>query len=281
MEYRTKKRIVAFGFVAMATIFSIGMEAQAGDPATLIQEKLVTQIKLSKAAADHSDMVTTGDAVVLHKEGLMMCSSASSYPYSNTYKSGVLSPNQSNRIHDILKPRFPFGSGSVTDAVNNGCASRKFVAGEKFWVTAVAAKKDGILVSTFSEPYPDPTGNQVRYYGEIKFPFAKSSVPPVDDFVKTVLEVMTVQPPDDLGGQGGQAAQAATPTPAPAPLPDIAPPPPPADAPTPTIALGQTRDQVTAAFGQPARTAKIGVKEIFYYKDKKVTFTDGKVSSVE
>jgi hypothetical protein len=62
-------------------------------------------------------------------------------------------------------------------------------------------------------------------------------------------------------------------------MPDIAPPPPPADA--PTISLGQTKAQVTASFGQPVKTAKVGVKEIYYYKDMKVTFTNGKVSDVE
>ena len=67
------------GLAAMASFLSIGMVAQAGDPATLIKEKLVSQIKLTKAAADHSDIVTAGDVVVLHKDGLMMCSSASSY----------------------------------------------------------------------------------------------------------------------------------------------------------------------------------------------------------
>jgi ATP:corrinoid adenosyltransferase len=64
-------------------------------------------------------------------------------------------------------------------------------------------------------------------------------------------------------------------------MPVIAPPPPPADAPPPTIALGQTKNQVTAAFGQPTREAKLGAKEIFYYKDMKVTFTNGKVSNVD
>jgi hypothetical protein len=74
------------------------------------------------------------------------------------------------------------------------------------------------------------------------------------------------------------------PPPAPAPLPDIAPPPPPADVPPPdppTVSLGQTIDQVTAGFGQPLRVAKLGVKAIFYYKDMKVTFTNGKVTNVE
>jgi hypothetical protein len=72
----------------------------------------------------------------------------------------------------------------------------------------------------------------------------------------------------------------APPTP-PTPLPDIAPPPPPADTPPPTIAVGQTKEQVTAAFGQPVKAAKIGAKDIFYYKDMKVTFMNGKVSNVE
>ena len=76
-------------------------------------------------------------------------------------------------------------------------------------------------------------------------------------------------------------APAAPPAPAPASMPDIAPPPPPADASPPTISIGQTKDQVTAGFGQPLRVAKLGAKEIFYYKDMKVTFTNGKVSNVE
>jgi len=61
---------------------------------------------------------------------------------------------------------------------------------------------------------------------------------------------------------------------------DIAPPPPP-PAPAPTISLGETKAEVTAAFGEPARKAVLGPKEIFVYKDMKVTFTNGKVSNVE
>jgi len=73
----------------------------------------------------------------------------------------------------------------------------------------------------------------------------------------------------------------AAPPPPPAPMPEIAPPPPPADTPPPTIALGQTENQVTAILGQPLKAARLGAKVIFYYKDMKVTFTNGKVSNVE
>jgi hypothetical protein len=61
---------------------------------------------------------------------------------------------------------------------------------------------------------------------------------------------------------------------------DVAPPPPP-PAPVPSISLGQSKDQVEAAFGEPLRKAVVGQKEIFFYKEMKVTFTNGKVSNVD
>lgn len=81
-----------------------------------------------------------------------------------------------------------------------------------------------------------------------------------------------------------QPQQAEIPNQPSTPLPDIAPPPPPPDTPPPappTIALGQTMDQVEAAFGPPLRLAKVGTKTVLFYKDMKVTFTNGKVSNVE
>jgi hypothetical protein len=288
------RRLSTFGFALAATISSIGLAAQ-GDPATLIKEKLATDIKVSKAAADHSDVVTAGDVVVLHKDGLMMCSSASSYAFSNTYSNGVLAATYSNRAKDAAKSFFkgklPFGGGGgVTDAANNGCTSRKFVAGEKFFVSDIRLhSNDGILVTTISDPY-----NDVRYYGEILFLFPKKgSPPPVDDFVKTVQEVITVQPSDDKDKGTEQTASkeapaaatapaAAAPAAAPAPMADIAPPPPPADAAPPTVEVGQTKDQVIAGFGQPTRILKpSAIKEIYVYKDMKVTFTKGKVSDIQ
>jgi hypothetical protein len=275
-------QISTFGAVAMAALLSIGMQAQIGDPATLIQEKLVSQIKLTKITADHTDIVTDGDVVVLHKDGLMMCSTASSYPYSNTYNNGALAANLKNRVIDggksWIKGKLPFGGGSdLKDAANNGCASRKFVAGEQFRITGISVKNDGIYVSAFSNSY-----NDVRYYAEIKFPFPKGAAPPTDSFVKIVAEVITVQPPDSKETQGVPASQQTVPSSpetkyASTPMREIPPP----DVPPPAIAVGQTRDQVLEAFGQPVRSAKLaGTTELYFYKDTKVTFVNGTVSNV-
>ncbi|MGD0737448.1 MAG: hypothetical protein ABR976_20145 [Terracidiphilus sp.] len=84
--------------------------------------------------------------------------------------------------------------------------------------------------------------------------------------------------PAEPSSSAGGATEAAQP---PAPIQAIPPPPPPTDMPPVTIAVRQTKEQVTAAFGQPLRLAKVGAKEIYYYKDMKVTFLNGKVSDVE
>jgi hypothetical protein len=112
--------------------------------------------------------------------------------------------------------------------------------------------------------------------------------------------VFKVQPGEEANGQqapagGTQAAPApAGPDKAPAPLPppppppaeaapaEIPPPPPPADsAPPQTIKLGQTTNQVVEILGQPQRIANLGKKQIYYYRDLKVTFTDNKVTDVQ
>jgi hypothetical protein len=47
------------------------------------------------------------------------------------------------------------------------------------------------------------------------------------------------------------------------------------------VALGQTPDEVVAALGQPVKKAKVGTKEIYFYKDLKVSFLNGKVKDVQ
>src|SRR5258708_4979325 len=48
-----------------------------------------------------------------------------------------------------------------------------------------------------------------------------------------------------------------------------------------TIQLGMTTDQVQAAMGKPEKIFNVGTKQIYTYKDIKVTFLNGKVSDVQ
>ena len=42
-----------------------------------------------------------------------------------------------------------------------------------------------------------------------------------------------------------------------------------------------TMGEVETALGKPDRKANLGAKQIYYYKDMKITFKDGKVSDVQ
>jgi hypothetical protein len=47
------------------------------------------------------------------------------------------------------------------------------------------------------------------------------------------------------------------------------------------IQVGQTIDEVRASLGNPSRVATVGVKQIYFYPDMKVTFIKGRVTDVE
>ncbi|HLX44265.1 MAG TPA: hypothetical protein VKR43_12560 [Bryobacteraceae bacterium] len=263
-----------------------------GQDKAAVEQKLTSEYALTKATADRTDIVTAGAIVVLKKDNLLMVDASTSNPYQNTYKEGKITQNALGKLA---------GFGSRIPGVQKpGGQTRTFVAGEKFWVTKIDVKDNGVAFELFTDAI-----NEVRYRAVLTFPF--KGVPPADAAAKVVAEVFKVQPQEDAkgdqqvpaGGQGAPAppaapaqqapAQALAPIPPPPPPSDAAPapippPPPPADdpaAPPKTISLGQTKDQVVENFGQPVKIAKVGTKEIYYYKDIKVTFVSGKVTDVQ
>jgi hypothetical protein len=83
---------------------------------------------------------------------------------------------------------------------------------------------------------------------------------------------------DTIYSQGGRAVWARQAAVAPEQQPSQPSAPPTAP---PSIQLGQTIDQVVAVLGQPEKSVNLGSKQIYVYKDLKVTFVDGKVSDVQ
>jgi len=53
------------------------------------------------------------------------------------------------------------------------------------------------------------------------------------------------------------------------------------DQPPPTIQMGESIDDVVNALGQPTKIVNLGHKQIYVYKDLKITFTNGKVTDVQ
>jgi hypothetical protein len=227
------------------------------DQRSEIQKRITAEFKRTKMTADRSDIATAGSVLDLHQDGLVMASTEAVAPPTNTYKNGAIS--------------FGFGANMAwgmqlapANQQTTAIAQRKFVTGEKFWVTDYMVKPDGVVFQFYSDPY-----NDVRYYGQLKFPFVKNVAPPADEVMKTIEEVITAEAdaPDTPA-----ADNASPPAQAPAAQPS---------APPKTIALGQTTDQVIGILGQPQKIVNLGAKQMYFYPDMKVIFTNGKVTDVQ
>src|ERR1035441_8545440 len=198
-------------------------QSQSADQKALLQEKLNSQLKLTKLTDDKTDIVTTGAVLVLHKDHLLMYSTPTPSPPLNIYKKGKISQSAGRGFLRDL------GNVLMTSANNaSDIPQRKFQAGEKFWVTSVLMQDDGILFQFYSDAY-----DGIRYYGQLKFPFPRGQVPQSDEALKTIAEVLTVQPNDTAGGDTQPQPAGSSGVPADAALKPILPPPPPADAPPP------------------------------------------------
>jgi len=283
---------------ALAVLVALPSAVYAQDQGAAIQKKLESEYQLTKTTDDKSDIVTAGSVLVLHKDKvLMVAATSAANPCMNTYRDGKIAPSGACKVGDKIR-RIP-GLGSRINA-DSAPATRNFVSGEKFWVTKIAVKdtgKDrGVVFDFFSDAI-----NDVRFKGALTIPFG-ALTPTPDEALKAVAEVITVAPSEDAkdakaddkkqpAPQGGQqqqeaappsqpAAPPAAPAPAEAPPAPIEPPPPPPPDPA-EVAEGQTIEQVVAALGQPQKKAKVGTKEIYYYKDLKVTFVNGKVKDIQ
>jgi len=259
-----------------------------------LEQQLESEYKITTPTADNTDLV-------LQKKGFSAGAASSKVATMNTYKDGQIKSGAATAVRRFGSlpgissiPGVGTAAGTAAGAAGG---SRDFVNGEKLYVTQITVdrNKDGIIFDLISDSY----GDSGRFKGLLRFQFPKGTVGSADlaaaDAV--ISQVFKIQPPEDTNADAKQpagaapaaapaaAAPAAAPPPqADAPPPPIAPPPPPVDepvAPPKTVDLGMTKDQVVANFGQPERTAKVGTKEIYFYKDLKVTFVSGKVSDVQ
>ncbi len=288
-------------FVLAALFVLPAVRAEEGTVA--IQKKLESEYQLTKTTDDKSDIVTAGSVIVLHKDKvLMVAATSTANPCMNTYKDGRIVPTKACGVGEKLR-RLP-GFGHVPGGTS-APATRNFVSGEKFWVTKIDVRSNGVVFDFFTDSTPAGDSG-IRYKGALTVPFG-ALAPTPEEALKAVAEIITVAPSEDAkdgkegkdakGGdqaqpaaQGGQAqappasqpAPPADPAPAPAEAAPAAIAPPPAPEPDPVaVSEGQTIDQVVAALGQPVKKAKVATKEIYYYKDLKVTFVNGKVKDVQ
>jgi len=253
----------------------VGTASQlAAQDRAAIEKRLAAEYTVTRVTAEKSEILSAGSILVLQKDNLMMVAASNPNPYQNTYKNGKITQNA---IGKLVGWGTKFG-GQVMDG------DRVYVAGEKMWLTKMDVNADSVSFELLTDAI-----NDVRYRATLKFPFPKGTNPSADQVATQIAGVLKVQQFADTNNEVQQpAAQklvsqqqfvATRPSESFAPIaPPLMEPPPP----TPkTLSLGQSKEEVVAVMDQPTKIAKLGPKEIYYYKDLKIIFVAGKVSDVQ
>jgi hypothetical protein len=266
-------------FAAAALIMPLAF-AQA----PTLEEQLAAQYKLVKMGQDTGgySVVDKGTLLAIQKGGILGVPYSDQSILSTKYENGTVhSPN------NVLSKGIGFGMKRFGKEQN----THLFQTGDKVYPSKIEVNtsKDtvtiGIVACDTCNKTDPPTYNKANVV--FIFPkgtLASANAGAVEDTIGQLLAVSNddqsgQQAGDQNGQQQGGDQQAAAPQ-------DQGQQAPPANQQQPpaqpaSIDKGMTPDQVQAALGAPDKIVNLGAKQIYVYKDLKVTFLNGKVSDVQ
>jgi len=275
------ERMIAATFVMVCATFLLSPRTSAQATVTL-QDQLAAQYKVVKMGSDTSgySVIDAGTLLEIKKGGIL------GVPYSDTsiqstkYEGGAVHTPSSLLSKGIGFGMKRFGKEQTT---------KLFPVGDKVYPSKIEIDntKDTVALTivacdTCNKTDP-PTYNKAKVVFQFpKGTLAKASAGDVEDTIGQLLSISDDSQQQDQGGQqqgqgggqGGQGGQGGGDQQA-------------ADqgqqqqAEPQTIEKGQTTDQVQAALGKPDKIVNLGTKQIYIYKDMKITFLNGKVSDVQ
>jgi hypothetical protein len=284
---RKVRRAILIVTVIFAAMFP-WVTAQAQDAgADSLQGQLTAKYKLAKLGTDSNGLavIETGTVLVIKKGGILSSPSGNAVIVPSYVKDGQIKTANNTAMKGVNKLLSWKG---VKDPTGAASTDTKFLTvGEKVYASKIDVnQKDSKVTLTIIEC---DTCNDVKdassRRAQVVFEFPAGYLNGADggqlsDVINQVLEIQADDnnqqqaQSQDAQGQNAQAQDA--PAQQAAPAQPAAPPQPPT-----TIALGQTTDEVTALLGQPEKIVNLGAKQIYIYKDMKVTFLKGKVSDVQ
>jgi hypothetical protein len=270
-------------FVEAATVaMLVGTGVMAVAQAPTLQEQLAAQYKVAKMGSDTSgySVIEEGTLLAIQKGGVVGVPYSDKTVLNNKYENGTVhGPNAA--MTEARKRLF----GHFSQTSSEGQTTKLFKKGDKVYPTKIDVKLDkdlvvmGIVSCDTCNNVDPPTWNKANI--EFAFPkgaLAKASAGDVEDTIGQLLAISDDQQGGDQqqdGQQGGQqqgqqqggsqdqgAGQQGGGEPQ-------------------TIQMGMTMDQVQGSLGQPAKVVNLGPKQIYVYKDLKVTFLNGRVVDVQ
>lgn len=272
-----KLRVLIPGSAAMLAILVSAAPAHAQAPT--LQEQLTAQYKLVKMGSDTSGyaVVEEGTVLAIQKGGIMGVPYSDKTTLTTKYENGTVhSPN--GMMTEARKRMF----GHFSQTASEGQTTHLFGKGDKVYPSKidVNVEKDIVAMAivacdTCNKTDP-PTYNKAQVVFQFpKGSLAKASAGDVEDTIGQLLSISDDSQQQAQGGdqqgdaqQGGQPQGGQQQAPQQQQEPE-------------TIQMGMTTDQVKAAMGTPEKIVNLGPKQIYVYKDLKVTFLGGKVADVQ
>jgi hypothetical protein len=256
-------RVWCFLFV-VAIVLVPGM---AGAQAVTLQEQLSAQYKTVKIGPDGEVAGDPGTLLAVQKGGLIAV----------PWRAVALCPAkfQDNVLH--LSTGFCAGMmQNVSGYFRKGAKVYPLKLDVNVGKEKISFQVVGCKVCNHSDqPFP--------FKAEVVFEFAKgylekASASEIEDMIGQVFTI-TTDTNDDQQAAGGDQPAADQPA-SPQPPQDAQPAQQQQQEPA-TVQVGMSTDQVQSVLGKPDKIFNVGAKQIYVYKDVKVTFLNGQVSDVQ
>ena len=257
-----------------------------------LEDQLKAQYALAKMGQDSSGYSITeqGTLLSVQKGGIVGVAYKNMATRTATFKDGTVKAQDVTGVknNSFLKA----GCGllhkcpTTPDALSDETTTKLFKVGDKVYPTKIAvdSAKDTVTMSIVACDTCNNTDPPTYNKASVIFQFAsgtvaKGNVSQIEDTIGQLFAISTddQQQGNNQGGQGGNQQggqgggqggngggggqqQQAQPQ---------------------SIEMGQTQDQVRNSLGQPDKMVNLGPKQIWVYKDLKVTFLNGRVVDVQ
>jgi hypothetical protein len=266
-----------------AVIAIIVLAPIARAQAPTLQEQLLAQYKLVKMGSDTSgySIVDKGTLLEIKKGGILGVPYGDSNVLASRYENGAVKGPSGISL---------LGRKSIMGKFGKEQTTHLFASGDKVYPMKVEVNvaKDtvtlGIVACDTCNKTDPPTYNKAQVVFQFpKGSLANANAGGIEDTIGQLLAITDESQQQDQGqqdqgqqggqggqGGGGQAAQGGQ-----GGQQDQQ------QAEPQTIEKGMTPDEVTNALGKPDKIVNLGTKQLYIYKDMKITFVNGKVSDVQ